>query len=119
MQVTIYVNDEDKYLLDLVDEEAQRTRRSRSAVVAAALEAYFLRGKKVGEVLLAMKAINPQDLEKVLAEQKKRPDGKLLGELLVHRGLVSSDVVQKALWVQERLGHKKRGSVARRRPSKS
>ncbi len=116
MQVTIYLNEEDKYLLDLVDQEALRTRRSRSAVIMSILESHFMRGKKLGEILVAMQALSPQDLESVLAEQGKKASGKLLGEILVEKGLVASEVVHKALLVQERLGHKGRSPAPTSRP---
>ncbi|HEU68021.1 MAG TPA: hypothetical protein ENN53_02180 [Candidatus Acetothermia bacterium] len=103
MQVTLYYNSEDRYLLELVDGIAERERKSRSAVIMSILEEYFERNKRVGEILVDLKAISPQDVERALQEQKKAGNGqRRLGEILVEKGLVRDAMVKRALVIQGR-----------------
>lgn len=103
MQVTLYSNSEDQYLLELVDEIAERERKSRSAVIMSILEEHFERGKRLGEILVDLKAVSPQDVEQALREQETASSGRLrLGEILVARGLVRDAQVKRALVIQGR-----------------
>ena len=102
MQVTMYFSDEDKYLIDLVDEKARRERKSRSAVVLSILEEYFEREKKVGEILVDLGAITPEVVERALELQRKEKSSRPLGEILVERGFVDEPEVRRALIIQDR-----------------
>lgn len=102
MQVTLYFSPEDEYLIRLVDEKARRERRSRSSVVLSILEEYFERDKRLGEILVDLKAVRPQDVEEALKLQQNGVN-KLIGEILVERGLVSREDVEKALEIQSRV----------------
>jgi len=104
VQVTLYYNDEDQYLLELVDELAERERKSRSAVIMCILEEHFERGKRLGEILVDMRAITPQDVQEALVEQSSSSGNgpRRLGEILVARGCVRDETVRRALVVQGR-----------------
>lgn len=102
MQTTIYYNEEDQYLMDLVDQVARRERKSRSAVILSILEEYFERGKRIGEILVDMGFLSPRDIELGLSRQEKSPDPKPLGEILVEEGLVPHEAVERALSIQSR-----------------
>ena len=102
VQVTLYYNDEDQYLLALVDGLAERERKSRSAVIMSILEEHFERGKKLGEILVDMRAVALRDVEQALEEQKTGNGPRRLGEILVAKGLVQDVTVKRALVVQGR-----------------
>jgi len=102
VQVTLYYNDEDQYLLGLVDALAERERKSRSAVIMSILEEHFERGKKLGEILVDMRAVSRQDVEEALEEQKSGNGPRRLGEILVEKGVVRDAAVKRALVVQGR-----------------
>lgn len=102
MQVTLYYNDEDRYLLGLVDALAERERKSRSAVIMSILEEHFERGKKIGEILVDMGRVAPRDVEEALAYQQSVKVPQRLGEILVEKGLVGNEEVKQALVVQGR-----------------
>ena len=103
MQVTLYFSEEDRYLIDLVDEVARRERKSRSAVVLSILEQYFERDKRLGEILVDLRAISPREVERALELQTKEGDGKRIGELLVEKGLVLPEEIERALLIQGRV----------------
>lgn len=102
MQVTLYFGEEDEYLIRLVDEKARRERRSRSSVVLSILEEYFERDKKLGEILVDLRVVKPEDVEEALRLQRNGMK-KLIGEILVERGLVESVEVERALTIQSRV----------------
>ena len=101
MQMTIYYNDEDRYLVDKVDELANRERKSRSAVILTILEAYFEREKKIGQILQDQGLLSPEDVDQILQSQKEQGDSRKFGELAAEKGLVSLRHVQRALSIQE------------------
>jgi len=103
VQVTLYYNEEDRYLLELVDQVAERERKSRSAVIMSILEEHFERGKRLGEILVDMQVVGPEEVEQALEEQKNRNHSLKLGEILVKKGLVPDGAVKRALVVQGRL----------------
>jgi len=109
MQVTMYFSDEDKYLIDLVDEKARRERKSRSAVMLSILEEYFSRGKRLGELLVTLGAATPETIEKALSVQRSGKTRARIGEILTELGLVSLEEVERALLVQNRVGVKNAG----------
>ena len=102
MQVTMYFSDEDKYLIDLVDEKARRERKSRSAVVLSILEEYFERDKRLGEILVDLGAVSPNVVSKGLELQREQFKDKPLGEILLDHGLVDEDALGRALMIQGR-----------------
>ncbi|MCX7750496.1 MAG: hypothetical protein N2320_02910 [Candidatus Bipolaricaulota bacterium] len=112
MQVTLYYNEEDRYLLELVDCLAERERKSRSAVIMSILEEHFERGKRLGEILVDMKAVSPQDVEEALREQKSSGVARRLGEILVAKGRVQDEQVRRALVVQGRCSGRQSGPGA-------
>lgn len=102
VQVTLYYNDEDQYLLELVDNLAERDRKSRSAVIMCILEEHFERGKRLGEILVDMRAVTTQDVAEALEEQKSGTESRKVGEILVEKGCVQDETVRRALVVQGR-----------------
>jgi len=102
MQVTIYYSDEDQYVLDLVDQQARRERKSRSAVILSVLEEHYEREKKLGEILVDLGAVSRSDVEKGLKLQKNTFAEKLLGEILVEEQGVEKEAVERALTIQSR-----------------
>ena len=102
MQVTIYHTDEDRYLLDLVDKEAHRERKSRSAVILSILEERFEREKKIGEILVDLGAVSRSDVAKGLELQKNALTEKLLGEILIEEEVVEKEAVERAVTIQGR-----------------
>jgi metal-responsive CopG/Arc/MetJ family transcriptional regulator len=102
VQVTLYCNDEDQYLLGLVDRLSERERKSRSAVIMSILEEHFERGKRLGEILVDMGALELGDVEEALVEQKAAKEPRMLGEILVKKGVVPDAAVKRALIVQGR-----------------
>lgn len=102
MQVTLYYGEEDRYLLELVDRVAERERKSRSAVIMSILEQHFERGKRLGEILVDMKAVTPRDVDEALQEQRTTQAGRLVGEILVDKGRVTEEMVRRAVIVQGR-----------------
>ncbi len=100
MQMTIYYTEEDQYLIDKVDELAHRERKSRSAVILSILEWYFEGDKRLGEILVDMGKLQPEQIEEILQSQQDETQRKLIGELLVQAGLVSRKDVLRALAIQ-------------------
>jgi len=101
MQVTLYFGEEDEYLIRLVDEKAHRERRSRSSVVLSILEEHFEANKRLGEILVDLKAVRPQDVEEALKLQQNGMK-KLIGEILVEKGFADKRDIQRALEIQSR-----------------
>jgi len=102
MQVTLYYNEEDEYLLRLTDERAQLQRKSRSTVIMGILEEYFERDKKLGEILVDMGLVSEEMVKDALQEQAAGGHARKIGAILVKRGLVRSEDVKRALLVQDR-----------------
>ncbi|MGC9529903.1 MAG: hypothetical protein ACP5G2_04705 [Candidatus Bipolaricaulaceae bacterium] len=102
MQTTIYYSEDDKYLVDLVDQLARRERKSRSAVILSILEEYFEHDKRIGEILVDMGYVTPRQVEQALARQRELAEYKALGEILVEQGLVDEQAVERAAAVQSR-----------------
>lgn len=103
MQVTLYYNEEDKYLLDLVDKLALQQRKSRSAVIMSILEEYFERDKRLGEVLVDLGVLDPARVQEALAEQEREGRRRLIGEILVEKGWARPREVERALLIQSRV----------------
>lgn len=103
MQVTLYYSEEDKYLLDLVDKLALQQRKSRSAVIMSILEEYFERDKRLGEILVDLGVLDQARVSQALAEQEAEGRKRLIGEILVEKGWVRPQDVERALIIQSRV----------------
>lgn len=100
MQATIYYREEDQYLIDKLEEKANRERKSKSACVLSILEEYFEAEKRIGEILIDIGALERDKLEEGLKRQKKEKDGKKIGEILVEEGYVREIDLDRALDIQ-------------------
>ena len=102
MQVTIYLTEQDEYLLRLVDELSQRERKSRSAVILSILEEHFEHDHHLGEILVDVGTITTVDLTRALESQSKRFTDKLLGEVLASEHGIDEESIERALAIQSR-----------------
>jgi len=101
MQISIYYQEGDQYLLDKVESMASRERRSKSSTLLSILEEYFESGNKIGEILKDMKAINRSQLHKALSIQRNsKEEKKRLGEILLEKEFISEAQLDRALEVQ-------------------
>jgi len=102
MQTTIYYNEDDAYLVKLVDAKGQHERKSRSSVILSILEEYFESRKRLGEILVDLGVLSRSELAKGLELQKTKFTDKLLGDILLEEQLVSPAAVERALCIQGR-----------------
>lgn len=102
MQITVYYGEEDHYLIRLLDQEARRQRKSRSAVVLSILEEHFEREKRIGEILVDLGQLSPREVEEALQVQRAEGGGRRLGEILLERGWVDEGALSRALLIQDR-----------------
>lgn len=100
MQSTIYYRKDDEYLIEKLEEKADRERKSKSACLLSILEEYFEAEKRVGEILTDMGILNNEELRRCLEKQKKSRDGKRIGEILVKENYVKEIDLDRALEVQ-------------------
>lgn len=62
---------------------------------------YELQGKKIGEILNALNVIDDQTLHAVEQHHNtKKTNGKPIGQLLVHMGIIEPEVLTRALCIQ-------------------
>ena len=62
---------------------------------------YELQGKKIGEILNALKVIDDKTLHAVEQHHNtKKANGKPIGQLLVHMGIIEPEVLTRALCIQ-------------------
>jgi MshEN domain len=62
---------------------------------------YEFQGKKIGEILNAMNVIDDKTLHAVEQHHKtKKANGKPIGQLLVHMGIIEPEVLTRALCIQ-------------------
>ncbi len=101
MQTTIYYKDEDEYLIDKVEEKANRERKSKSAVILSILEEYFEAERRIGEILNDMGAVSADKIKDALEAQEQEKDKKL-GEILVENDQVREVDLDRALQVQQK-----------------
>ncbi|MFB6291408.1 MAG: hypothetical protein ABEJ25_06750 [Candidatus Bipolaricaulia bacterium] len=99
MQTTIYYKEGDEYLIDKVEEKANRERKSKSAVILSILEEYFEGGRRVGEILNDMGAVSSNELKDALKAQEQGTE-KRLGEILLENDYVREVDLDRALQVQ-------------------
>jgi len=102
MQVTIYLTEEDSYLLRLVDEQSNRERKSRSASILSIVEEHFEKGRRLGEILVDLGVLTKADLTRSLKSQGERFTDKLLGEVLVREHGIDEESIERALAIQRR-----------------
>mgnify|MGYP006289884639 CR=1 FL=1 len=102
MQTTIYYRKEDKYLLDKVENMANRERKSKSACLLTILEEHFEAEKKVGEILKDLGALKREHLKDALNSQKDGKKDKLLGEIMLEEGYVEEIDLDRALRIQKK-----------------
>ena len=102
MQLTIYLSDQDKELLERLDIKADADRKSRSQMILTIVERYFAGHERVGEILVEMGKLSSSDVQKALAIQNKKGEHRLLGEILVQEGLSTPRDVSRALAIQIR-----------------
>ena len=101
MQMSIYYQEEDGYLIDRLEKEANRRRKSKSAMILSILEEYFEAEKRIGEILQDMNAVESRQVEKALEVQQEKDD-KRLGKIMVERDYVKEDQLNRALQVQKK-----------------
>ena len=99
MQTTIYYREEDDFLIEKVEEKANRERKSKSAVILSILEEYFEAERRIGEILEDMGAVSPKEIDEALAEQEEDSDKKI-GEIMVENDYVREVDLDRALQVQ-------------------
>jgi len=105
MQTTFCYHEKDEWILEEIREKAHLERRSKSSVIVAMLEEYFLQGKRLGEVLLSMGSLSQEQLREAI-EIKKRENGRRrLGQILLERGFVKEGDLKKALFIQSHASH--------------
>lgn len=102
MQITIYYQDRDEYLMDKVEQKAERERRSKSSVILSIIESYFEAEKRIGEILTDMDAASPDQISEGLEEQKEERKEDKLGRILLDKGYVREVDLDKALAIQTR-----------------
>ena len=102
MQVTIYLTEEDSYLLRLIDEQSNRQRKSRSAVILSIIEEHFEKGHRLGEILIDLGVLSEADLVHALELQRETFANKLLGDVLVSEHQVEEKSIARALTIQSR-----------------
>jgi hypothetical protein len=62
---------------------------------------YALQGKKIGEILNSLKVIDDNTLRAVEQHHNtKKPPAKLIGQILVHMGIIDPEVLTRALLIQ-------------------
>ena len=57
-------------------------------------------GKRLGEMLVGMGALEQEELERGLTEQQRKGKGELLGEVLVALGIIKKEALLSALRMQ-------------------
>jgi len=102
MQITIYYQDRDQYLIEKVEQKADRERRSKSSVILSIIESYFEAEKQIGEILRDLNALSPDQLQEGLEDQRNNKSKEKLGRILLDKGYVEEVDLDKALAIQSR-----------------
>ena len=102
MQTTIYYQDRDQYLMDKVEQKANRERRSKSSVILSVIESYFEAEKRIGEILRDLDAASADEIEEGLEDQQEKNSDEKLGRILLDKGYVREVDLDKALAIQNR-----------------
>ncbi len=61
-QATVYLAEEDTYLLRLINKKFQKERKSRSAIALSIIKERFKKGHRLGEILIELGALLGKDL---------------------------------------------------------
>ena len=102
MQVTMYLTEEDAYLLRLINRKSQKERKSRSAVLLSIIEEHFEKGRRLGEILLDLGVLSEHDLANALELQRNTCSDRLLGEVLSNELGMEESLIRRALTIQQR-----------------
>jgi hypothetical protein len=102
VQVTVYLTEQDAYLLRLIDRKSQRERKSRSAVLLSIIEEHFEKGRRLGEILVDLGVLSEDALADALELQRTQFTGKLLGEVLAEERGIDEESIHRALTIQRR-----------------
>lgn len=103
MQTTIYYKERDQYLIDKVEQKADRERRSRSSVILSIIESHFEAEKRIGEILKDIDAVSSDQLEEGLRVQRDdKKEEEKLGRILMDKEYVREVDLDKALAIQSR-----------------
>jgi hypothetical protein len=102
VQVTMYLTEEDAYLLRLIDRKSQRERRSRSAVLLSIIEEHFEKGRRLGEILVDLGVLSEHEVANALELQRNTCSGRLLGEVLSNELGIEEGFIRRALTIQQR-----------------
>ena len=100
------MNDEDKTKEQLIAELVE-LRREMAEFEASEID--FMRGARIGEILIAMGCITASQLQRVLQKQKEADilRHKRLGEIMIASGLITGEELHSALKEQQvRLRHR-------------
>lgn len=103
MQSTIYYRDEDGYIIEKIEEKANKERKSKSAVVLSILEEHFESRRRIGEILQDIGVLEERQLNSALDVQKTEENEKKLGQITVEEDYVSEVDLDRALTIQERV----------------
>lgn len=104
MQMSIHYREEDQYLVDMLEKEAKRHRKSKSAMLLTIIEEYFEAKQKLGEILRDMGAVKKEELKQALELQKTEKNGEKIGEIMLDEGYVEEVQLDRALTVQSSPG---------------
>jgi len=102
MQLTIYLSDQDKQLLERLDIKAESERKSRSQMILTIVEQYFAGHERVGQILIDMGKITPDAVNEALKIQQRKGEHRLLGEILKDEGHIDERELRRALAIQRR-----------------
>jgi len=105
MQTTFSYHENDRWVLEEVREKAYLERKSKSAVIIAILEEYFLNEKRIGEILLTIGCLSEEELREAMEIQKQENGRRCVGEILLGQGFVKERDLKKALAIQNRSSH--------------
>lgn len=102
MQTTIYYKESDEYLIEKLEEMADRQRRSRSACILSILEECFEADKQIGEILQDMGALSKEELQKAREKQKEEKEDKKIGEIIREEDYAEKAKIDRALEIQKK-----------------
>jgi len=105
VKLTVYITESDKYLLGLVDRQARRERKSKSAVILSLIEEHYEKSRKLGEILVDLGVLSEATLEDSLRKQRQDSAKRLIGEILTDDEGISTVHIQRALEIQNRWEH--------------
>lgn len=99
MQLTMFYNKRDEYLIQKLDNLASQERKSRSAMIMTILEYHLESHMKLGEILRDQGILTHQKLQHALTLQRTT-ETEPIGEILICEGFVRRQDVERALQLQ-------------------